>query len=193
MKLNVSRRLSRPQAQLGLAIAALGLTALPAQAVRFADGTVHFSGVPLLGKVSTTDNQAQAWSATYLFTLQIPENASESLGRVVLKQTEGVDDIDFILKRTTAYVNGNRRQTIPVQATKPEDRVIALDFDPPVLPGTTVTLALRPDENPRTGGVYLFGVTAFPAGENVSSQFIGYGRLQFYDSFHNSFFGGWWR
>ena len=191
MKMSVSKQFTRPQHWIGLMVAALGLLVLPAQAVRFSDGTVHFSGVPLLGKVSTTDNQAQAWSATYLFTLQIPENSSEPLGRVVLQQTSGVDDIDFILKRTTAYVNGNRRQAVPVQATREKDRTISLNFEPPVPPGTTVTLALRPDENPRTGGVYLFGVTAFPAGDNVSSQFIGYGRLQFYDSFHNSFFGGW--
>ena len=191
MKLSVPKRFTKPQAWMSVMVVALGLLALPAQAVRFSDGTIHFSGVPLLGKVSTTDNQAQAWSATYLFTLQIPENASEPLGRVVLQQTSGVDDIDFNVKRTVAYVNGNRRQAVAVQATQDKDRVTSLSFDPPVPPGNTVTLALRPDENPRTGGVYLFGVTAFPAGDKVSSQFVGYGRLQFYDSFHNSFFGGW--
>lgn len=30
-------------------------------------------------------------------------------------------------------------------------------------------------------GVYLFGVTAFPAGEKSHGQFIGFGRLHFYN------------
>nr|WP_199755917.1 DUF2808 domain-containing protein [Chroococcidiopsis cubana] len=45
-------------------------------------------------------------------------------------------------------------------------------------PGTTVTVALRAKRNP-SGGIYLFGVTAFPTGEKSSGQFLGYGRLHF--------------
>jgi Protein of unknown function (DUF2808) len=179
----------------GLAISTLplSLVILPAKAVRFSDGTVHFSGVPLLGKVSTTDNQARAWSATYFFAIQIPANASEPLGRVVLQQTEGVESIDYNLKQTYAYVNGDRHQKTALQATQPDEKTLILDFNPPVPPGTTLTLAVRPDRNPRIGGVYLFGVTAFPAGEKASSQFVGYGRLQFYDNTFDRGFGGWWR
>lgn len=179
----------------GLLLIALPLgVMLPAKAVRFADGTVHFSGVPLLGKVSTTDNQTWAWSATYFFTLQIPADASEPLGRVVLKQTQGVESIDFNPKQTYAFVNGDRRQKIPVQAEQSKDNTLTLNFEPPVPPGASLTLAVRPDKNPGVGGTYLFGVTACPAGEKVSSQFVGYGRLQFYDrSFWHGLGGGWWR
>ena len=62
------------------------------------------------------------------------------------------------------------------QPNKPGEATIA--FDPPVSPGTTVTVALRAKRNP-SGGVYLFGVTAFPAGERSWGQFLGYGRLHF--------------
>lgn len=186
--------------QVGASLAIAGLLTFTilsesARAVRFSDGTVHFAGIPLLGKVRTTDNSAWAWGATYLFSLQIPADASEPLGRIELKKTEGLDSIDFNLKRTFAYVNGDRRQTIELRATNPAEDTLAIDFDPPVAPGTALTLGLRPYNNPRNGGVYLFGVTAFPAGEKVSSQFIGHGRLQFYDRsfFRDSFFGGWWR
>ncbi|MDZ4877634.1 MAG: hypothetical protein CLLPBCKN_007069 [Chroococcidiopsis cubana SAG 39.79] len=62
------------------------------------------------------------------------------------------------------------------QPNKPGEAMIA--FDPPVSPGTTVTVALRAESNP-DGGIYLFGVTAFPAREKSSGQFLGYGRLHF--------------
>lgn len=173
-----------------MAAIAWGLFTVPVEAVQFSDGTIHFAGVPRLGKVSTTDNQAWAWSATYFFTIQIPADASEPLGRMVLQQTEGVDSIEFNLKRTFAYLNGDRNQTIPLQATNTDKDALDVQFDTPIPPGTTVTLGLRPYNNPHTGGVYLFGVTTFPAGEKVQSQFIGTGRLQFYD---RSFWHDRWR
>jgi Protein of unknown function (DUF2808) len=186
--------------QVGASLAIAGLLSFslldsPARAVRFSDGTIHFAGIPSLGKVSTTDNSAWAWGATYFFALQIPADSSEPLGRIELKKTEGLDSIDFNLKRTFAYVNGDRHQTIDVRASNPAEDTLAIEFDPPVAPGTALTLGLRPYNNPRNGGVYLFGITAFPAGDKVSSQFIGHGRLQFYDRsfFRDGFFGGWWR
>ncbi|WP_404790130.1 DUF2808 domain-containing protein [Altericista sp. CCNU0014] len=178
----------------GVAVLAAGimgwsLVGHPAAAVRFADGTVQFAGVPRLGKVSATDNQAWAWGATYLFTLQVPEDASEPLGQVMLQQAEGVDTVEFNLKRTYAYLNGDRRQTATVEAVNVNPDTLELTFNPPILPGSTLTIGLRPYNNPNTGGVYLFGVTAAPVGEKVRSQFIGYGRLQFYD---RSFWRGFW-
>ena len=162
-------------------IVSLGLVTIPAVAVRFADGTVQFAGVPRLGKVSTTDNQTYAWSATYLFTLQLPADASEPLGRVMLQQTEGVDGVEFNLKGTYAYLNGDRTQRTAVETVQLKPDTLELTFNPPIPPNSTVTIGLRPYTNPRTGGVYLFGVTTAPAGEKVRSQFIGSGRLQFYE------------
>ena len=162
-------------------IVSLGLVTVPAVAVRFADGTVQFAGVPRLGKVSTTDNQTYAWSATYLFTLQLPADASEPLGRVTLQQTEGVDGVEFNLKGTYAYLNGDRTQRTAVETVQLKPDTLELTFNPPIPPNSTVTIGLRPYTNPRTGGVYLFGVTTDPAGEKVRSQFIGSGRLQFYE------------
>ncbi|HEY9825529.1 MAG TPA: DUF2808 domain-containing protein [Stenomitos sp.] len=178
----------------GVGVAVLGLLAWagvatdPAAAVRFADGTVQFAGVPLLGKVSTTDNHVWAWGATYFFTVKVPADASEPLGRVVLQQKEGVDSVSFNLKRTYAYLAGDRHQRVSVEASNSDKDSIEIRFTEPVPPGSTVTLGLRPYNNPDTGGVYLFGVTTFPQGDKVRGQFIGYGRLQFYE---NSFFRSW--
>lgn len=177
--------------RLALATGFMGLSLMgaPAVAVRFADGTVQFAGVPRLGKVSATDNQTWAWSATYLFTLQIPDDASEPLGRVMVRQEEGVDVVEFNLKRTYAYLNGDRRQTTAVEAVRASPDTLDLTFNPPIPPGSTLTIGLRPYTNPRTGGVYLFGITTTPAGDKVRSQFIGYGRLQFYE---RSFWHHFW-
>ncbi len=47
-------------------------------------------------------------------------------------------------------------------------------------PGTKITIGLKAQQNPQRGGVYLFGVTAFAIGEKPHGQFLGFGRLQFY-------------
>ncbi len=193
MKLSLTQKIVRNHGRRWLSAIAGGmlgmsLVSIPAIAVRFSDGTVQFAGVPRLGKVSTTDNQAYAWGATYWFTLQVPEDASEPLGRVILRQEQGLETVEFNLKRTDAYLNGDRTQTTAIESINPTSDTLDLTFNPPIPPGSTVTIGLRPYTNPRTGGVYLFGVTTAPAGEKVRDQFIGYGRLQFYDrSFWRSF------
>ena len=106
--------------------------------------------------------------------------------RVAIAQQEGSDDIEFDLKESRAYEGSrrNRESEIPLIAAKPKDnrQTLEISFDPPVSPGKTVTIALKPVRNPRYGGVYLFGVTAFPAGEKARSYFLGFGRLHFYES-----------
>lgn len=47
-------------------------------------------------------------------------------------------------------------------------------------PGTTFTIGLKPKKNPFFPGVYLFGVKAFPEGNNPRELYLGAGRLQFY-------------
>lgn len=51
-------------------------------------------------------------------------------------------------------------------------------FETPVEPGNTVLIAIKPQRNPSTGGVYLFGVTAYPTGENSSGLYLGSGRIR---------------
>jgi Protein of unknown function (DUF2808) len=177
-----------------------GVLVQGAEAVRFSDGTVAFAGLPQLLRVSTSENSVWAWGATYSFTLKVPQDASEPLGRIQLQQKEGVDTVSFNLKRTSAYLNGDRGQKIPLSSVEGEkDGEWIVNFETAIAPGNTVTLELRPYHNPDTGGVYLFGVTVFPQGEAVRSQFIGVGRLQFYDRSiwrHGLWrhpWGGWWR
>ncbi|MGB3138815.1 MAG: DUF2808 domain-containing protein [Nodosilinea sp.] len=45
----------------------------------------------------------------------------------------------------------------------------------------TVTVTLQTPRNP-WGGVYLFGVTGYPAGDSGVGQPLGYGRIHIYDN-----------
>lgn len=155
-----------------------------AQSIQLADGTTYFENVPRLENARTTFNSARVVGAAYYFALHIPEDAGEPLRRVVFKQQEGVDRVRFNLGRTRAYTDKDRKRPIGIaEVTANELGAISIYFDPPVSPGGALIIELRPYRNPRVSGVYLFGVTAFPRGERAHGQFLGYGRLHFYDHF----------
>lgn len=154
------------------------------QAIRLADGTVYFAQPPDLVEATTTFNSVNIWGATYYFTINIPENAGEPLRRVTITQREGTDNIRFNLKDSRAFI-GTRsdrgaRLTLGSVTKDRETKIVSLTFEPPVAPGQIVTIGLRPAQNPRFSGVYLFGVTAFPVGEKSHGQFLGFGRFHFY-------------
>lgn len=153
-------------------------------AVQLRDGTVYFVQPPDLVNTTTTFNSVNAWGATYYFTINIPTQAGEPLGRVTINQHEGADKIRFKLDDSRAFVGTRNQKGAPLslaQVTQDRNKqTVILNFDPPVTPGQTITIGLRPGKNPRISGVYLFGVTAFPRGEKSHGQFLGYGRLQFY-------------
>lgn len=169
-----------------VAAIALGGGVIPqlTQAAQLRDGTISFVQPPRLVAATTSYKDVNVWNATYYFTIAIPEQAGEPLQKVTINQREGVDNIRFDLEDTRAFV-GTRRErgdNIPLgEVTRDkETRTITVVFNPPVTPGKIITIGLRPVHNPRTSGVYLFGVRAFPPGEKTASQFLGYGRLQFY-------------
>jgi hypothetical protein len=160
-------------------------------AVQLADGTVYFTSPPQLGPVRTTNSAVDAWVVTYYFTVTVPEKAGEPLGKVTIAQSEGLDRIRFSPQEVRAFAGTRDRNAIPfslgeIQVDRPS-RIVTVNFDPPVPPGQTVTIALSPDRNPLYGGVYLFGVTAFPQGAKSYGQFLGFGRLHFYESGHDAF------
>ena len=171
---------------LSLAIS-IGEVAVPVtQAVQLRDGIVYFVEPPKLVKATTTYKDVNVWGGTYYFTINLPENAGESLQKVTIAQKEGAENIDYNLKDTRAFVGTRDRKESrltlgPVTAER-KTQTVTVNFDPPVTPGQTVTIALRPVSNPSISGVYLLGVTAFPVGEKSHGQFLGLGRFQFYSN-----------
>lgn len=185
--MGISRNFVRQQLRawaVALAFSGLSLGAAhQGLAVTFG-GKTHFAGVPRLVSATTTQNQARTWGGRYYFTVAVPEDASEPLGQLVIQQDEGGDRFSrFDLDDTVAFQAGDRKVRFAIESVElnREDRSITIAFEPGIEPGQTVQLGLRTQRTP-SAGVYLFGVTAFPAGESPSGQFLGYGRLHFYNN-----------
>jgi hypothetical protein len=174
---------------LGLTLAATagvwGVASQRSQAIQLADGTVYFAQPPRLVEAATTQNSLRVWGATYYFTISLPANASEPLQQVTFNQKQGVDTLRYNLEETRAFEGTRRNRGTELKLAAgmldQDPQTVVVNFNPPVTPGKTVTIGLRPVYNPNVSGVYLFGVTAFPAGEKTHGQFLGFGRLQFYD------------
>ncbi|MBW4643974.1 MAG: DUF2808 domain-containing protein [Goleter apudmare HA4340-LM2] len=153
-------------------------------AVTFRDGTVSFVQPPRLVSATTPYKSTHEWDTTYYFTLEVPANSGEPLQRVSFNQIQGVEVIEFNQKTTFAFEGTRKRKgvNLGINAEKSDrqKQTFTVTFDPPVSPGQTVTIGLKTFRNPRVGGVYLIGVTAFPSGNQAAGQFLGIGRLQFY-------------
>ncbi|WP_313952117.1 DUF2808 domain-containing protein [Nostoc sp. FACHB-110] len=148
--------------------------------------TTYFVQQPRLVETTTSYNQAKALGAIYYFTIQVPEDAGTSLQQITINQREGAEYIRFHLKDSVAFQGtrshkGEKIELKDVSSDK-KNQTVSLTFDPPVSPGTKITIALKAVQNPQRNGVYLFGVTAFPMGDNTRGQFLGFGRLSFYQN-----------
>ncbi|MGK7873918.1 MAG: DUF2808 domain-containing protein [Xenococcaceae cyanobacterium] len=173
--------------RLAITLSVAGILAIPVsstQAIQLADGTVSFEKSPRLINAVTTYSSVRVWGAKYYFTVNLPENAGEPLQKLTIRQRQGQEYIRFRLDETFAFEGTHRhkgeRLTLQTVSRDSETDAISVIFDPPIPPGKTFTVGLYPRRNPRYGGVYLFGVTAFPAGENPYGLYLGVGRLHFY-------------
>lgn len=139
---------------------------------------------PRLVDAVTTFNQVRVWGSTYYFTVEIPQNAQAPLKSITIHQREGSDTIRFFPEKTVAFLGTYRRkgQTIGIEtiSQNPETNAITLEFDQGIPPGSFFSVGLKPRRNPDYDGVYLFGVTVFPQGENPQGLYLGVGRLHFY-------------
>jgi hypothetical protein len=164
-----------------------------ADAVQLRDGKTYFVQLPMLLEAVTTLNWVYAHGATYYFEISLPQNMGEPLQKLEIFQVEGGDSIDFFRNETIAYLKSasGDRAVIPSKteifpSTDRDRPKIVVTFDPPIPASNelknNLVVGLRPIQNPRYEGVYLFGVSASPQGNQPNSQFLGYGRLSFYDS-----------
>ncbi|MBD2178937.1 DUF2808 domain-containing protein [Pseudanabaena sp. FACHB-1998] len=166
-----------------------------AGAVQLRDGKTYFVQLPTLLYAETTINRTNAWGATYYFVLDLPQNLGEPLQKLEISQAEGFETLNFIGNDTFAYLQpeSGDRVSVPtkmeISPSSDGDRPkVVVTFDPPLPASNGLTrrlvVGLRPVRNPRYDGVYLFGVVALPKGDRPNSQFLGYGRLNFYSSRH---------
>lgn len=167
-------------------LAMLAVTVPPSIAGQLGDGTVFFEKSPRLLNFYSTFQSARAWSAKYYVTIDLPANIGEPLGSVSLQQRDGIQSIDFLSNDTFAFVGTrqNRGQPLSIQSTTfdPATKTITVVFDSPVPPGNPVSIAFIPTRNPDYGGIYQFGITAYPAGEKTTGLYLGVGRLTIFDA-----------
>lgn len=169
-----------------LALGLLGTAAVGAvDAARLADGRVAFDRPPTLVEATTFDYGA-GFSGRYHFVVEVPADAGEPLEAIAIMPLDGAQSIDFRLDATTAqqgvaYANGPDLPLASVGGAPEDPANILVVFDQPVQPGETATVTLKTSHNP-WGGVYIFGVTGYPAGENGVGQILGYGRIRIYDN-----------
>jgi hypothetical protein len=173
-----------------VAIALSSTIKLPAQAIKSPDGTVSFEAGLLLRDAHTTFNGVRVRQARYYFDLELPNDVGESLQKIVIQQRSGGDEVKFEPEETEVYLGNHRDRAERVQAiaTIDEDTgKITVRLEQPIPPGSSVTVGLKPESNPDYGGVYLFGVTAYPTGEKARSMYLGAGRLHFENNYDDHF------
>ncbi len=158
------------------------LFSLPASAFDLGDGRTFFERSPRLIR-SATSFRGRTARAYYYFTIEVPEDAGEPLKAVTILQQTNVEQIVFFPSQTRAFFGDSfeEESSIPlasVNRESSEKNGVKVVLEKPVKPGNVVTISLRA-RNPRYGGVYQFGVTAFPVGENSQGLYLGAGRIHF--------------
>ncbi|MBE9028220.1 DUF2808 domain-containing protein [filamentous cyanobacterium LEGE 11480] len=128
----------------------------------------------------TTNSEVSGLPATYRVKLMLPANAGRSLQAVKIMQDVNVDTVRFDPSETQVSLSSGAKTPLASVGGVEQPGTATVVFNPPIAPGETVTVDLPVRANP-SDGIYLFGVTAFPEGENTLGQFLGFGRLHLND------------
>ncbi len=155
----------------------------PLLALNIGDDITIFNKSPRLVDVVTTLSRIRVDGATYYFTVELPTNIGESLQQLTIQQSRGLDRIYFYLDDTIAFEGKPLEQENDLNIARVkrnlDNNKISVIFEPPVPPGTTFTVALKPKRNPDISGKYQFAITAYPRGNNAQGLYLGLGRLHF--------------
>ncbi|MEQ8961773.1 MAG: DUF2808 domain-containing protein, partial [Coleofasciculus sp. C2-GNP5-27] len=156
----------------------------PVAATPLSKGQTSLNRSPRLIRTATSYNHTSV-PATYQFTIQVPEGA-QPLQAVTITQKENAENIRFDVSESRAFMgnhvaSGSELSLASVGGMESSSsKEVTVVFDQPVSPGNTVTVALKAKHNPRLDGIYLFGITAFPVGEDSPGLYLGSTRLNFY-------------
>lgn len=159
------------------------LSNTPATASTFGDEEIFFHQSPKLVETMATSHQAKV-SSTYYFTIAVPKNAGEALKAVTISQQPNFEQIDFTVNESRAFVSNhvNREERVALSSLGGPQKKgeVTIVFDEPIQPGNRVRLALKVKKNPQHGGIYLFGVTAFPEGFGSPGLDLGTARFHLF-------------
>lgn len=180
----------RSRLWLGLAAVGMGgaiaLHSLPTAAVQLGDGTTMFTSPPRLADFVTFDTRTFERSPTYYVTVNLLPEAGEPLQTLTVRLIEGrFTRLDFRTHalRVFAGTRGDRGAEYAIAAADYDDdaQTLTIQLAEPAAPGQQLTFALELVRNPRQPGVYLYEVTAAPAGVQPRFQRVGTGRIHIYE------------
>jgi hypothetical protein len=158
--------------------------ASPVQALDIGDGRAVFTKSPQLIRAAASNTSAGSASSVYRFAVKVPQDAGKPLKALTIIQNNS-KPVEFDLSNSKAFMGDSFAGGTPVAINKNEgskptqNKSTTLIFDRPVAPGNTVTVALKAKENPQFGGIYQFGVMAYPKGERSTSLYLGSRSLAF--------------
>lgn len=158
-------------------------TLIPTSAIALElnNGKTIFEKSPLLIEAATSFRKKNSSLATYHFIIEVPANSGEPLKAIQIEQQgNSRQDIIFKPKQSRAFLgnihtDGNE-QALLIESIPDEEysqRKITVIFKKPILPGNTVTITIKPKNNPRLRGSYLFGITAYPQGKDSQGLYLG--------------------
>ncbi len=140
-----------------------------------------FEKAPRLSPIFAIHTEAGG-SSTYTFTVKVSKDAGQSLQAVRVTQLDGIKSISFRNNQSRAYL-GDRvaeGQSIPLVSVGGEQESgVLIPFEKPIAPGQSVTITLQVERNPSEGGIYQFGVTAYPVGDNSAGLYLGTERVNY--------------
>lgn len=164
-----------------------GIASAPVARALELHGTTVFVRSPWKADLISYDSIAGSGPVTWYLTLSLDPDAGASLARISFQQSRGADwNFQYSPELTTAFLGRPRQQgrTLPVRAVFEEKaRRLIVDFPEPVAPGQTVTVALRPWNNPAVADTYLFQVVVWPAGPQAQASPVGTSTLRIYERY----------
>ncbi|AFZ55558.1 hypothetical protein Cyan10605_3525 (plasmid) [Cyanobacterium aponinum PCC 10605] len=146
----------------------------------YAEEISFFRASPRLARTHTTFTLPNVIS-TYIFEIEIPQNAVNSLQKIVINQQTNMETIDFFPDQTKAFIINNNQQKINVTAINnlsDNKNELIIELEPSIPSGNTLKLEVK-TRNPLYGGIYQYGVTTYPQGNNPRGLYLGIARFHF--------------
>lgn len=174
-------RRSRLAHAIALTTGLVSLSASIAVAGQRPSGQSFFEHPPRLVRTETSAIAiTYVGGTTYEFTIAVPQDAGAPLQAITITQDGNPRTIKFDLNQSRAIAaNGKNIPLTSIGGTQGKETTIA--FAQPIQPGETITISLKTERNPDSAGTYLFGITAYPVGDQENGLFLGHGRVQIYN------------
>ena len=154
-------------------------------AVQLSDGSTMFTSPPRLVDFVTLENEAGRKNVTYYVVINLLPEAGESLETLKVSLIEGrFTRLDYHTEDIEVFEGdrGDRSIRYPIESADYDEssQTLTIRLEEAIPPGQRFTVALAPVRNPSRGGVYLFEVTAAPAGQQPVFQRVGIGRINIF-------------